>query len=65
MLLNSKRQQQKARYRKNHLKTISFECNINTDADILEHLSKQPNKSGYIKQTLRKAMERKNSCDNN
>ena len=65
MLLNNKRQQQKARYRKNHLKTVSFECNINTDTDILEHLSKQPNKSGYIKQTLRKAMEGKNSCNNN
>lgn len=55
--MSEKRQQQKARYRKSHLKTISFECNINTDADILEHLSKQPNKSGYIKELLRQAIK--------
>lgn len=51
------RQQQKDRYRKANLKTISFECNIYTDADILEHLSKQPNKSGYIKELLRQAIK--------
>ena len=30
-----------------------------TDADLIEHLNQQPNKSGYIKSLIRADMERK------
>lgn len=55
------RQQQKDRYRKANLKTISFECNINTDADILELLASQENKSRYIKNLLREQIQANNT----
>lgn len=43
-----------ARYRKNNCKTISFMFYKNTEADIIKKLEEQPNKTGYIKNLIRK-----------
>lgn len=44
------------RYKKAHVKQIAFTLNDRTDADILEHLERIPNKQGYIKQLIRDDM---------
>jgi len=46
-------------YAKENLQQIKFSLNKETDADILEWLSKQPNKAGYLKELIRKDMAEK------
>lgn len=46
-------------YAKENLQQIKFALNKETDADILEWLSKKSNKAGYLKELIRKDMEEK------
>lgn len=41
-------------YMKNNIKVVQIGLNRTHDADIINHLDKQPNKSGYIKTLIRK-----------
>ena len=62
---NSKRIRQAFRlcstktYRATNTKKYSLECAISTEADIIEQLEAQSNKSGYIKSLIRKEIENK------
>lgn len=47
----------KAGYRKRSVKQVAVSF-YPTEADVWEHLSAQANKSGYIKDLIRKDMER-------
>lgn len=42
-----------AKYDKNNTKGLYLKLNKNTDIDIIEHLSGQENKQGYIKLLIR------------
>lgn len=46
------------KYIKNNIKQCKFDLNKNTEADIIEHLDKQPNKQGYIKGLIRNDMSK-------
>ena len=46
-----------ARYDAKATKQIHLKLNLKTDADILEHLEKQENIQGYIKDLIRKDMK--------
>ena len=48
-----------ARFEKEKCTRVSIKLVNNTDADILAHLAKQPNKQGYIKALIRADMARK------
>ena len=41
------------KYQQEKTKSISVCLSVNTDKDILDHLSTIPNKAGYIKQLIR------------
>ena len=41
------------RYDETHTKGVYLKLNLETDADILEHLEKQENVQGYIKALIR------------
>lgn len=45
-----------ADYNKSNMKYYKIAFNINADSDIIEHLEKQSNKSGYIKNLIREDM---------
>lgn len=45
-----------AKYDKNNTRLIQMKLNKKTDADILDHLDKQENRQGYIKELIRKDM---------
>lgn len=47
-----------ARFEKEKCTRVSIKLVKNTDADILEHLAKQPNKQGYIKALIRADMKK-------
>ena len=38
--------------------SFSIQLNRNTDADILDHLNKQENRQGYIKELIREDLNR-------
>ena len=44
------------RYNRANVKQVKMNLNLKTDADIIEHLSKQPNMQGYIKNLIRQDM---------
>lgn len=46
------------RYDKANTTQIKMKLNNKTDADILEHLNKQKNKQGYIKDLIRRDMSK-------
>lgn len=46
------------KYDKENTKDIRFKLNRKTDADIIEHLEKCPNKQGYLKELIRKDMNK-------
>lgn len=48
------------RYDAKNTKLLNIKLNLNTDADILEHLASLENKQGYIKSLIRKDIEEKN-----
>lgn len=43
----------KKRYAKKALVNVTVQFNRNTEAELIEHVEKQPNKSGYIKGLIR------------
>ena len=45
------------KYNSEHTKQIKMSLNTRTDADIIEHLGKQPNKQKYIQDLIRNDME--------
>ena len=45
-------------YDQQHTARVSIKLNTTTDADILEHLDKQPNKQGYIKALIREDIQK-------
>lgn len=46
------------KYQKEHTKAFVFRCNIEGDADLIEHLAKVDNVAGYLKDLVRKDMQR-------
>lgn len=44
-------------YRKNHVRQIKLDLSIEHDADILAFLDSLPNRTGYLKQLIRSAIE--------
>jgi len=55
MIMKEKTRQEK--YNEINVKQVKINLNKKTDADILEHLSKQDNKQGFIKQAIRDKMK--------
>lgn len=47
------------KYRKKNTKNVTLQLNINTDKDIIEKLNKVSSKMGYIKELIRKDLEKK------
>ena len=41
------------KYNKTHTKQFAFRFNLKTDADIIDHLLKQPVQAAYIKRLIR------------
>lgn len=46
------------KYQKENLKQYKFFCHKEKDADIIEHLEKQTNKQGYLKELIRRDIEK-------
>ena len=42
------------KWRKNNLRQIKFELNVNTDSDVLAYLESKPNKRAYLIELIRK-----------
>lgn len=59
---NDARKDYLSNYQRNNIKRIRINCNINTDADILQWIAKQTNVQGTLKSLIRKqiAEETKN-----
>jgi len=59
--LQYKKNQQEAniKWRKEHTKSCNLTLNQDTDKDIIEWLSKQQNRQGYIKELIRQDMKSK------
>jgi len=47
----------KAEKEKAYIRRYGLKLNINTDADIIAHLEKQPSMQGYIKRLIRQDIE--------
>lgn len=52
-----------ARYEKENLRQIRLKINRKTEPEILEWIEKQDNIQGYIKELIRKDMEREKEKD--
>ena len=48
----------KAQKEKEYIRRYGLKYNINTDADIIEQLNKQPSMQGYIKRLIREDIAR-------
>lgn len=46
-------------YQKDNLVRVVVKLNRKTDADILDWLSREPNKQGYLKQLIREDIQRR------
>lgn len=46
------------RYQKENIQRVVIKLNKKTDADILEHLETKENRQGYLKELIRKDMEK-------
>ena len=46
------------KYDKTHTKQVHLKFNLESDADILNHLEQKENVQGYIKQLIREDMQR-------
>lgn len=53
MLITDAKRKTNMDYDRKNTKLIGMKLNRNTDADILEHLSKQENVQGYLKELIR------------
>lgn len=58
MNVSSKKYAYDTQYAKEKLQQIKFTLNKEHDADLIAWLDKQPNKQGYIKQLIRRDMEK-------
>ena len=58
MILTDKKRKTNMDYDRKNTKLIGMKLNKNTDADILDHLAKQANIQGYLKQLIREDMRR-------
>lgn len=60
--MDNKRKQSHAqasvRYNQTNVKQIKMNLNRKTDADIIARLEETPNKQGYIKELIRKDLEK-------
>ncbi len=56
MLTEAQKRAKKKYQSKGYRFTVDF---YQTEAELIEHLKKQPNKQGYIKELIRADMERK------
>ena len=54
----TKRSERQMRFDKDNTRRYGFKLNLRTDADIIEHLSKQESMQGYIKQLIRADMDK-------
>lgn len=52
-----------AKYDSTHTRQVKLKLNIETDADILDYLDRQPSKQGYIKALIRADMARASKTD--
>lgn len=50
-------------YEKNNCTRVSIKLGNKTDADIIERLNKQNNKQGYVKELIRRDIERDKAVD--
>lgn len=50
-------------YEKNNCTRVSIKLGNKTDADIIEKLNKQNNKQGYVKELIRRDIERDKAVD--
>ena len=50
-------------YEKNNCTRVSIKLGNKTDADIIERLNKQDNKQGYVKELIRRDIERDKAVD--
>ena len=46
------------KYMAANVRRMSFDFNRRTDADVIEQLEKQPNRTGYVKKLVRDDIER-------
>lgn len=53
MVYNKSCAKASAKYQKDNIKQIKIALNVNTDADIINHLEICENKQGYIKDLIR------------
>ena len=56
--MDEKKLSPSAKFEKEKCTRVSIKLVNNTDADILAHLAKQPNKQGYIKALIRADMKK-------
>lgn len=47
------------KYSRNNTKRYAIELNLKTDSDIIKALDSVPNKQGYIKELIKKDLEKK------
>lgn len=47
------------KYSRNNTKRYAIELNLKSDMDIIKKLEEVPNKQGYIKELIRKDLEKK------
>ena len=50
-----------AKYIKTHTKRFTLQCNIDKDADIIEFLSSKDNYTQYLKDLIRREIDKENS----
>ena len=58
MVYNKSRAKASTKYQKDNIKQIKIALNVNTDADIINHLETCENKQGYIKSLIRNDMKK-------
>ena len=47
------------KYRDKNIKQCTFDLNLNTDKDIIDHLNQVKNRTGYLKKLIRDDMNKK------
>lgn len=56
-MTNNKQSRASIKYDDKNTKRVFIKLNKNTDGDIIDHLEKQSNKQGYIKELIRKEIK--------
>lgn len=52
------------RYKAKNIQQFKLELNKKTEADIIDHLNKQPNKQGYVKHLIREDIKKESDTEN-